>query len=402
LKVPRSLLLLSIALIAYSLSATAHLQDQSADEAALREFVRRYYASFSKDGLFALVAFWSHRSPDLNAGVQDASQILDKGIVNISDLSVSQIKIAEDKAILQASANFTFYNEQSKTRQKERRVRNFALFKENGDWKIWREADSSQDFLPFLEKGSEWKISADSVERFATILVNASDSERERLLSDNKNLITADLRDALIRKVGPLKIPTSYDRAVKLLLLVEKISEQLGDKTAVASAERQIADVFREWGRWPDALKHYQAAAGMYDSLGRRGSKAATLVNIGQVYFAQKNYQLAIENYEKALANFEALNITRSIADTLEELASVYYDQENYDRALELSARCLKLRESYAGKAEIAATLNNIGAMFTSNSRNSMRLFNTTKKHLPGSKKLTNQLLKRSRITIRS
>ena len=361
---PRRLLLLSIVLVVSSLTSTAQLQDQSADEGALKNLISGYYDSFSKDGLFALVLFWSHQSPDLNAGVQDASQALEKGAVIISDLSISQLKMAGGKAILQASAIFSYSNERTKTKQQEKRVRNFALIKENGVWRIWREADSSQDFSPFLEKGSEWKISSDSLEQFATILSGASDSERARLLSENEQMITSDLRDALARKAAPLRIPTSYDRAVKLLLLIQKISEQLGDKAGVASTERQIGDVYREWARWPDALNHYHAAAAMYETLGRRGPKAATLVNVGQIYFAQKNYKLAIANYEKALADFEALNITRSIADTLEELASVYYDQENYDRALELSDRCLKLRESYAGKAEIAATLNNIGNIY--------------------------------------
>src|SRR5262249_33717043 len=159
------------------------------------------------------------RSPDLNAGVEDASRTLEKGVVNISDLSVSQIKTGDGTAILQASAVITFSHQQTNVKQQERRVRNFALVKEDGVWRIWREADGSQDLSPFLQKGSEWKISADPREQFALIVVNASDFERERLLSDNKQMITTDLRDALIRQVGPLKTASSYEKAVKLLLL---------------------------------------------------------------------------------------------------------------------------------------------------------------------------------------
>src|SRR4030095_10778148 len=215
-----------------------------------------------------------------------------------------------------------------------------------------------------LERGSEWKVSADSLEQFAVALVNANEAERDRLLADNKKMITTDLRNALTRKAGALHIPGSYERAASLLRLVQKISEQLGDKAGIATAERQIGDVCREWGRWPDALKHYLDAAALYDTLGQKISKAAALVNAGQVYFAQKNHKLAIETYEKALAEFESVNSTRAIADTLEELASVYYDQERYDRALEMCVRCLKLRETFAGKAEVAATLNSIGNVY--------------------------------------
>jgi CHAT domain-containing protein/tetratricopeptide (TPR) repeat protein len=361
LKAPRKLQLLCFVLAITSLSSAEPPQDQSSDETALVALITRYYAAYSRKDLGALVVFWSLRSPNLPAGLEEAQQTLANGVYSSSDVSVSQIKVVDNKAILQASAFFESSDAQTRVRRQEKRVRNFALIKEGAGWKVWREADNSQDLSAFLKKGSEWKVSADSLDQFAVALVNASEPERERLLADNKKMVTPDLRDALTRKVGQLQVPGSYDRAVSLLGLVQEIAEQLGDKGGVAMAERQMGDAFREWGRWADALKHYQDAAAMYEAIGRRNSKAATLISIGQVYFAQKNHKLAIENYEKALADFESLNITRAISDTLEELASVYYDQESYDRAIELLVKCLKLRETFAHKAEIAATLNSIG-----------------------------------------
>jgi tetratricopeptide (TPR) repeat protein/CHAT domain-containing protein len=364
LKAPRKLQLLGLVLAVTSLSTAAPPQNQQSDEAALTALITNYYAAYSKKDLGALVLFWSLRSPDLPAGIEEAQQALASGVYSASDVSISQIKIADNKAILQASAFFASSDSKTNTKSIEKRTRNFALIKEGGAWKVWRDADNSQDLSAFLDKGSEWKASADSLEQFAAALVNASEAERERLLADNKKMITTDLRDSLTRKVGPLQLPGSYERAISLLRLVRKISEQLGDKAAIAAAERQTGDVFKEWGRWPDALKHYLDAASLYDAIGRRTSKAAALVSAGRVYFAQKNHKLAIETYEKALADFESLNSTRAIADTLEELASVYYDQESYDRALELFVKCLKLRETFAGKAEIAATLNSIGNVY--------------------------------------
>jgi len=364
LKAPRKLQLLCFALAVTSLSSASPPQNQSSDEATLSALITRYYAAYSKKDLWPIAVFWSPRSPNLAAGLEEAQQTLGSGVYSSSDVSVSQIKVVDNKAILQASASFEPSDAQTGVRRREKRVRNFALIKEGGEWKVWRDADNSQDLSAFLEKGSEWKVSADSLEQFAVALVNASEAERERLLADNKKMITTDLRDALTRKVGPLQIPGSYDRAVSLLRLVQKVAEQLGDKGGVAMAERQMGDVFRDSGRWSDALKHYQDAAAMFEATGRRSLKAATLISIGQVYFAQKNHKLAIENYAKALADFESLNTTRAIADTLEALASVYYDQESYDRALELLVKCLKLREGFAGKAEVAATLNSIGNVY--------------------------------------
>ena len=363
MKAPLKLQLLCFVLTIASLSAAAPPQSQSSDEAVLTTLVTRYFAAYSKKDLGALLAFWSFRSPDIRSGIEEAQQAISVGVI-VSEISVSQIKIANNKAILQASASFESADPTSNSRRTEKKTRNLSLIKENGEWKIWREADNSQDLSPFLEKGSEWKASSDSIEQFAVALVNATDPEREQMLADNKKMVTTELRDALTRKVGPLQMPGNYERAVSLLRLVQKISEQLGDKAGVAAAERQMGDVFREWGRWADAAKHYLDAAALYDALGRKGGKAAALVSAGQVYFAQKNHKLAIETYQKALAEFESLNVTRPIADTLEEIASVYYDQEDYDRALQEFSRCLKLRETFAGKAEIAATLNSIGNVY--------------------------------------
>lgn len=360
MKAPRRLQLLCLVLAVTSLSSGAP-QNQSSDEGALVALITRYYAAYSKKDLWPIAVFWSRGSPNLAAGLEEAQQTLASGVYSSSDVSVSQIKVVDNKAILQASAFFESSDAQTGITRREKRTRNIALTKEGGEWKVWRDADSSQDLSFFLEKGSEWKASGDSLEQFGVALVNASEPARERLLADNKKMITPELHDAMTRKVGQLQVPGSYDRAVSLLRLVQRIAEQLGDKASIAMSERQIGDAFREWGRWTDAVKHYQDAAAMYEAMGRRNSKAATLISIGQVYFAQKNHKLAIETYEKALAEFESLNIPRAIADTLEELASVYYDQETYDRALEKFEKCLKLRETFAGKAEIAATLNSIG-----------------------------------------
>ena len=364
MKAPSKLQLLCFALAVASLSSAAPPQNQPSDEAALGSLITRYYDAYSKKDLGALVTFWSQRSPDLRAGIAEALEAMEKGVYSASDVSISQIKIAGNKAILQASSDFASSDAQTGVRRHQKRVRNFALIKEGAEWKVWRDADNSQDLSAFLEKGSEWKVSADSLEQFAVALVNTSEADRERLLSDNKKMVTTELHAALTRKVGPLQIPGNYDRAVSLLRLVQKIAEQLGDKGGVAMAERQMGDAFRDSGRWPDALRHYQDAAAMYEAIGMRSLKAATLISIGQVYFAQKNHKLAIESYERALADFETLNATRAVADTLEELASVYYDQESYDRALELLVKCLKLRETFAGKAEVAATINSIGNVY--------------------------------------
>ena len=361
LKAPRKLQLVCLLLAVTTLSSSAATQDPPPEEAALVSLLTRYYTAYAKKDLPALLECWSFRSPNLRTAFEEAQQTMTAGVVNTSKLTVSRVKIAGNKAILTATIEIEVPYPQTGSSRRENRVRNFALIKENLAWKVWHDGVSTHDLSAFLEQGSEWKASADSIEQFAITLVNATEAERERLLADNNKMVTLELRDALTRKVGALQRPGSYENAVVILRLVQKISEQLGDKGGVAMAERQMGDVFRDWGRFSDALKRYLNAAGMYEALGLRSSRASALLGAGQIYFAQKNHKLAIDTYEKALAEFEALKNPRPIADTLEELASVYYEQETYERALEIFVKCLKLRETFAGKAEIAATINSIG-----------------------------------------
>ena len=367
MKAPRRLKLVCLLLAVTTLSSSVATesstcsQDPSTDEAAFISLLTRYYEAYAKKDLSELLRCWSLRSPNLRTGFEEAQQTMAAWAGKTSNLTVSQLKVAGNKAIVKATIQIEISDPQTGASRRENRVRNFALIKENLDWKVWRDAAGTEDLSAFLEQGSEWTISADSIEQFAATLVNANEAERERLLTDNKKMITRELRDALTRRVGALQRPGSYENAAAILRLVQKISEQLGDRGGVAMAERQMGDVLRDWERLSDALKHYLNAAGMYEALGLRSSRGSALVGAGQIYFAQKNHKLAIETYEKALAEFEALKNPRAIADTLEELASVYYDQENYERAVEIFVKCLKLRESFAGKAEIAATVNSIG-----------------------------------------
>ena len=216
LKAPLSHQFLCAVLSVTALSSVAPPQNKSADEIALIDQISSYYAAYSKKDLGALLMFWSQRSPDLPAGIEEAQHTLVGGVYAVSEVSISQIKIADNKAILQASALFASSDEQARVMRNERRVRNFALIKEGGQWKIWRGADNAQDLSAFLEKGSEWQVSADSLEQFAVALVNASEAEREHLLADNQKMITTDLRNALTIPTLLLGLLTNRGRRSRL------------------------------------------------------------------------------------------------------------------------------------------------------------------------------------------
>jgi CHAT domain-containing protein len=347
------------------LLSLAPAQNESPDDAALAALIKSYYAALAQKDLAALVSLWSERSPDLISSIEEAQRSHSIENRSFSDILVSSTRIAGNKALLRVESNTTVTNIQSNATSVGRSIRNFALVKEGTRWKVWREAPGSEDLSPFLEKGSEWKVSRDTIQQFANVIVASQGDELNKLLADNNQMITAELREALIRRVGPqLATKGGYEAALRILQIALVVAERADDREGIAIVNREMGDALRALGRLPQALERYQNALTQFAAMGRKSDRAATLVSIGQIHFEQRNHDRALESYTSALADYEDLKNTRSTANTLEELASVYYEQEVYDRALELFERCLKLRETFATRAEISATLNSIGNVY--------------------------------------
>lgn len=365
LKAPRKLQSLCTLLVVLCSSPAARAQVEPSDQASLTALMKSYYAAFARKDLGALVRLWSERSPDFAASIEEAQRAFGAEDYVFSNVTLSRVRISANKATLQVTADVTITAAQNKAARRETRVRGFAVIREGVEWKVWREASALEDLSAFLEKGSEWKVSRDSIGQFASVLLGArTDDERNRLLDDNRQMITVELREALVNRVGPSEAAGAHDTVIRIFRIVQTVAERMDDKEGIAAAHRGMGDAFRRSGRGAEALEHYRKALSAFEAIGSNRDKARILANIAGVLYGEKNYAGAIASYEKALAEYEALNNSPAVADTLEDIASVYYDQENYDRALEYFERCLKLREAKGGKAEIASTLNSIGNVY--------------------------------------
>lgn len=365
LKAPCKVKPLCITPLVLCLLVLARAQTESSDVTSLAALIKSYYAAYAQKDLGALVRLWSERSPDLAASIEEAERTFAVEDHTFLNLVISLSRITGNKAIVQVTADTTITNLQTRAKSEARSIRNFALIKDGGQWKVWRDAPVSENVSAFLEEGSEWKVSRDTIEQFTNVLIAArTEDERNKLLAGNQQMMTPELREALIRRAGQEQTATRYQAALRILQLALAVAERASDKEGVALANRAMGDTFRALGQVAQALEHYQSAVAVFEAPGRRSDRAATLLSIGQTHFAQKKYDLAIESYSKALADYEALANTKATADTLEEMASVYYEQEKYDLALEHFERCLKLRERVAGKAVIASTLNSIGNVY--------------------------------------
>src|SRR5215210_2024496 len=86
------------------------VSDNSAEEAALYEVIKKYYAAYEQKNLWAMVKLWSDRSPDLVASIDRADKSLASEQYAFANITISKIKVTNEKAILQAAADTTVTN----------------------------------------------------------------------------------------------------------------------------------------------------------------------------------------------------------------------------------------------------------------------------------------------------
>lgn len=335
-----------------------------AEEAALRELIDRYFAAYAQKDLGAMVRMWSERSQDLPVRFQQMQQIFATEDQAIANLSASKINMRENRAVLQITADVTAINLETKRTRQERLARSFALIKEGGGWKVWRDAPASEDLSAFLDRGGEWKASRDpaALDRFAAALMVAGTQEqRGDLLADNKGFLTVELREALVRLAARHRAAANYSALLDVYAIIQTVAERIGDREGAAIAHAGLGDAMRNLGRNAEALEHFQKALALYEAAGNRLQMAATLDEMGLIYLTQNDYTKALECYRKSLDFAESFKDKIAVANALEEIASVYYEQGSHTQALEFFGRALKLREVIGSKPEIAAALNNIG-----------------------------------------
>ena len=76
-----------------------------------------------------------------------------------------------------------------------------------------------------------------AVEALATAVVSAkTPEERDRLLDDSKNLVTIELRKALVKQAEGLQDRNELDQALNVFRLVQSIAERINDKSGSAIA----------------------------------------------------------------------------------------------------------------------------------------------------------------------
>jgi CHAT domain-containing protein/Tfp pilus assembly protein PilF len=361
---------------------------QTAEEAAVRGVVSRFFEAYQHRDLKGAMSLWSEKSPERAR----AQQSLRESFERSPKLEVKSVKFGA--AVSQAdqvkiSAVVEVTNLVAPTEQPVEGVarmnQSFWLVKEGLDWKIWKYASTETEL--------------------AEALVAAGSSEaRAAVLSQKPELVDQDLVVALTRLARKSQNEGQYERALATFGLALDVAKQIKDMPAYATTlylrgvthsdrgeYQEALNSFREsmqvseqasykmgfsdavaamgvvyslQGNQIRALEYYQKGLLLCEEQGDKLSASVVLNNIGAIYQKQGDDAQALEHFERSLKIKEEAGDTSGIATTLNNIAGVYLSRGDYVRALEYLNKSLELRKEIGKKEAIAEALHNIAEVY--------------------------------------
>jgi CHAT domain-containing protein/Tfp pilus assembly protein PilF len=318
---------------------------QSSAESDMRAVAEKYFASYGAKDLDGLMSLWSGKSPDYASLKQNLQRQFSTEDSSFRDLVFSRVSVEGERASLRTIATRTSANLKGDRKREQRIARNFAFVREGGQWRVWRCAPAEDDLAEALAGAK-------------------TESERERLLNEEKDLGPSEIATALSRLGDRLYAQGNFSQALVVYSQKRSVAERAGDRRGLASALDQIGSAHHAMGDYALALEFYEKSLEIREALGDKAGVAATQNSIGRIYSILGAYTRALERYQKSLEISQALGIKAKIANALNNIGVVHRLQGDYAQALEFYRKSLAIKEELGDKAAIASTLNNLGTVY--------------------------------------
>jgi len=170
-------------------------------------------------------------------------------------------------------------------------------------------------------------------ERFALEIASSPSAKRTELVAAHPERITVALRRQLIQHGNMRFASIEYAQALEIYQLVEKISDQIGDKEGVATSWLNMGSVYYFQGDYARAIDHYRKAEAAFAALNNHSEAGRCRFGIALTYQSQRNFTEALKAFGEALKEFETAKNTTEIANTLASIGGLQYEMGNYEAA---------------------------------------------------------------------
>ncbi|MEW6207713.1 MAG: CHAT domain-containing protein [Acidobacteriota bacterium] len=328
-----------------SFSTFAESRFQSADEAAIRAAVERYFAAYAKEDLEAITAMWSEKSPDLaqaKARLKESFSLYNK--IEATNLNIRRLAVEGDRATTLATVEIAAIDARMNIPSPGlgKMTQNLSFVREAGEWKIWRNASVEEELA-------------------VRLIAAKSETEREALLEEDKELLTVALFNALFRASERSRFRQEMEQAMTAARLQLLVGERIANKRVIAAALHNIALIYRTQGDFEQALDAAERSLKLKEEIGNKASIVLTLEIVIHAFQEQGNYAAAMETSQRMMAIGEELNDKRWIAKALAGFGSVHQSQSNLIAALDYYQRSFTLGQEAGDKILSLDGLQSIG-----------------------------------------
>jgi len=131
--------------------------------------------------------------------------------------------------------------------------------------------------------------------------------------------------------------------AEKMMGECREICETLKDWRRLAKVLNVLADTACYRGNFDQALKYYDEALTINESMENRYSQSLILNNLGTVYFSIKKYQEAEESYQKSLQICQEIDDREGEAIALSNLGELYAETREFRKGTEFNEQALTI-----------------------------------------------------------
>ena len=341
-------LFLAVIVLFASVAGGAQPLISARDDPAWREVVTSYFLTYAKKDIEGVLSLWSGQSPQLPAerkALTETFAAYEK--IEVKDVTLRRVTVEGEQAAVRAAVEMNV----TKKGESASRIRKLNYV------------------FQFVREAGAWKVSSGAVaeKELAALLAAANtDAERQRLLTQEHELLTVELREALLKQVETLRLKGSYPQALVLLDVARRVAEQINDRDGLASVLRGIGNIHVRQGNHSLAEKYFQESLELSEALGDKALMARALSGIADVLRFRGKYSESLDYYRRSLALREELGDQLDIARALGNIGVLYHSQGDYAQALDYQHRSLAIKEALGDKVETSYTLGNIGIVHQS------------------------------------
>ena len=287
-----------------------------------------------------------------NGQEQELDDVLDKlrrlSLIEIIDDGSNRQGIRIHQEIQSACKKYQDWNEENKL-SKQDLIRNLVQILA----KVMPEVDRVPDTK--WDQARLYASNITSILAYATEMINPELAELLNYVGKYNQYVVHNYKQAL----------SDYKQAYEM-----RQNLHTGNHPDIAASLNNIGNVYFDLRQDQEALKYYEQALEIRQDLhtGNHPDIAVSLNNIGNAYWHLRNHSKALEYYEKALEMEKALYTGNhpDVAMSLNGIGNVYSDLNQHKETLKYYKQALEMRQAlYTGNhPHIANSLNNIGNVY--------------------------------------